>query len=41
LELDPWIKHPILVRYKGQDFGVARKANPHLNSQLGGGEVQP
>ena len=38
LELDPWIKHPILVRYKGQDFGVARKANPQLNSQLGGGE---
>ena len=40
LELDPWIKHPILVRYKGQDFGLARKANPHLNSQLGGGESQ-
>jgi putative transposase len=40
LELDPWIKHPILVRYKGQDFGLARKANPHLNSQLGGGEGQ-
>ena len=36
LELDPWIKNPILVRYKGQDFGVARKANPHLNSQLPG-----
>jgi len=41
LELDPWIKHPILVRYKGQDFGIARKANPHLNSQLPGGEAQP
>jgi hypothetical protein len=23
LELDPWIKNPILVRYKGQDFGTA------------------
>ena len=41
LELDPWIKHPILVRYKGQDFGLARKADRHLNSQLGGGEAQP
>jgi hypothetical protein len=41
LELDPWIKNPILVRYKGQDFGVARKADRHLNSQMGGGEVQP
>jgi transposase InsO family protein len=41
LELDPWIKHPILVRYKGQDFGTARKADRHLNSQIGGGEVQP
>jgi transposase InsO family protein len=40
LELDPWIKDPMLVRYKGQDFGFARKADPHLNSQLGGGEVQ-
>jgi len=41
LELDPWIKHPILVRYKGQDFGIARKANPQLNSQLPGREAQP
>jgi hypothetical protein len=41
LELDPWIKHPILVRYKGQDFGIARQANPHLNSQIPGGEAQP
>jgi len=41
LELDPWIKHPILVRYKGQDFGLARKANPQLNSQLPGREAQP
>jgi hypothetical protein len=37
LELDPWIMHPILVRYKGQDFGVARKCDRHLNSQLGEG----
>ena len=41
LELDPWIKNPILVRYKGQDFGLARKADRYLNSQMGGGEVQP
>jgi len=34
LELDPWIKNPILVRYKGQDFGTARKVDRHLNSQL-------
>jgi hypothetical protein len=40
LELDPWIKTPILVRYKGQDFGTARKANRHLNSRLDGGEAQ-
>ncbi len=39
LELDPWIKNPILVRYRGQDFGLARKANPHLNSQLDHGEA--
>lgn len=41
LELDPWTKNPILVRYKGQDFGAARKVDRHLNSQIGGGEVQP
>lgn len=34
LELDPWIKNPILVRYKGQDFGTARKVDRHLNSQI-------
>ena len=39
LELDPWIKHPILVRYKGQDFGLARKADRHLNSQLQGSQT--
>jgi putative transposase len=41
LELDPWTKNPILVRYKGQDFGAAPKVDRHLNSQIGGGEVQP
>ena len=41
LELDPWIKHPILVRYKGQDFGIARQVDRHLNSQIGGGEARP
>jgi putative transposase len=37
LELDPWVKNPILVRYKGQDFGRARKVDRHLNSQISGG----
>jgi hypothetical protein len=41
LDLDPWIKHPILVRYKGQDFGVARKVDRHLNSQIDGRGTQP
>lgn len=35
LELDPWLKNPVWVRYKGQDFGQARKVDRHLNSQLG------
>jgi len=38
LELGPWLLHPVLVRYKGQDFGVARKVDPHLNSQIQGGD---
>ena len=38
LELDPWILDPVLVRYKGQDFGVARKVDRHLNSQIQGGD---
>lgn len=37
LELDPWVFNPILVRYKGQDFGVARKVDRQLNSQIQGG----
>ena len=37
LELDPWVMNPILVRYKGQDFGAARKVDRHLNSQIDGG----
>jgi hypothetical protein len=41
LELDPWVMNPVLVRYKGQDFGVARKVDRHLNSQIDGGEAQP
>lgn len=41
LELDPWIKNPVLVRYKGQDFGIARKVDRHLNSQTDGGGLQP
>jgi len=34
LELDPWVKNPILVRYKGQDFGIARPVDRQLNSQI-------
>jgi transposase InsO family protein len=34
LVLDPWIKNPIAVYYKGQNFGTARKADRHLNSQI-------
>ena len=37
LELDPWLLDPIWVRYKGADFGRARKVDHHLNSQLEGG----
>jgi len=37
LELDPWVMNPILVRYKGQDFGAARRVDRHLNSQIDGG----
>lgn len=37
LEFDPWVMNPILVRYKGQDMGVARKVDRHLNSQIQGG----
>lgn len=40
LELDPWLKNPVFVRYKGQDFGQARKVDRHLNSRLGGLEGQ-
>jgi transposase InsO family protein len=41
LELDPWILDPVLVRYKGQDFGLARKVDRHLNSRLDGTEGRP
>jgi putative transposase len=41
LELDPWSKNPIFVRYRGQDFSRARKVDRHLNSQIQGGETQP
>ena len=37
LELDPWLMNPVLVRYKGQDFGTARKVDRQLNSQIQGG----
>lgn len=41
LELDPWILDPVWVRYKGQDFGQARRVDRHLNSRLGGSEGRP
>lgn len=41
LELDPWILDPIFVRYKGQDFGQARKVDRHLNSRLDRSEGRP
>ena len=41
LELDPWILDPVFVRYKGQDFGRARKVDRHLNARLGGTEDRP
>ena len=39
LELDPWVLNPILVRYKGQDFGLAKKVDRHLNSQIDGRDL--
>ena len=36
LHFDPWHKDRIEVRYKGQDFGLARRVNRHLNSQVNG-----
>jgi hypothetical protein len=41
LHLDPRRLDPILVRYKGQDFGLARKVDRHLNSRLNPGEDRP
>jgi putative transposase len=41
LHLDPRVLNPILVRYKGQDFGLARKVDRHLNSRLNPGEDRP
>ena len=41
LLLDPRVMDPILVRYKGQDFGRARQVDRHLNSRLGRREDQP
>lgn len=41
LELEPWLKDPVFVRYKGQHFGQARKVDRHLNSRLDGTEARP
>ena len=37
LHFDPWLLNRIEVRYRGQDFGLARKLDRHLNSQWNGG----
>jgi hypothetical protein len=33
------VLNPILVRYKGQDFGLAKKVDRHLNSQINGRDL--
>ena len=36
LRFDPWTLAPVQVDYRGQSFGLARKVDRHLNSQLQG-----
>jgi putative transposase len=38
LRFDPWTKARVEVDYRGQPFGLARRVDRQLNSQLGGGE---
>lgn len=38
IHFDPWRLDPVLVFFRGQPFGQARRVNKHLNSQLPGGE---
>jgi len=37
LRFDPWTLARVEVDYRGQSFGLARRVNRHLNSQLQGG----
>ena len=37
LRLDPWTLARVEVDYRGQSFGLARRVDRHLNSQIPGG----
>jgi putative transposase len=39
LRFDPWTLERVEVDYRGQSFGLARKVDRHLNSQLQGGQT--
>jgi transposase InsO family protein len=39
LRFDPWTLARVEVDYRGQRFGLARKVDRHLNSQLQGGQT--
>jgi len=39
LSFDPWTLARVQVDYRGQNFGLARKVDRHLNSQLPGGNA--
>ena len=39
LRFDPWSLARVEVDYRGQSFGLARKVDRHLNSQLPGGQA--
>jgi putative transposase len=39
LRYDPWSRARVEVDYRGQSFGLARKVDLHLNSQLRGGQT--
>jgi putative transposase len=39
LRFDPWTLERVEVDYRGQSFGLARRVDRHLNSQLEGGQT--
>ena len=39
LRFEPWTLARVEVDYRGQNFGLARKVDRHLNSQLQGGQT--